>query len=146
MLAFKMVFFYIFFCIKNHAKPWNYFQLNAKYFNEKRKLFSKIEINQLIPKKWHLNEELVTTKTQIDDFPCFIKPEWGQNSYGIERADNANDWQKIKSAVLQKKQSYIVQQAALKKYEIEIFYICKTSQTYSALTIVQVNNQQKKPH
>ena len=56
-----------------------------------------------------------------DTYPVFIKPEWGQNSMGIERADTAEQFANIARRLSKTDRSYIVQEAATGRREFEIF-------------------------
>jgi hypothetical protein len=73
------------------SKPWRFSQLNKKYFNEEKGIFSKLEIEENIPLKWKLKNLLIKSNKDISSlkeeitkkfsFPIFLKPEWGQNSH-----------------------------------------------------------------
>lgn len=134
---------YIFFCLRHGAMPWRYFQLNAEYFNKQKGIFSKQDINDLVPEQWQLIQWQNSSTHQPNNYPVFFKPEWGQNSQGIERADNSAQFERIQRQY--KATPYLIQQAAKEKHEFEIFIIpCAASQDkYAMLSITQVINQQE---
>ncbi|MGK0440821.1 MAG: hypothetical protein ACJA0N_000616 [Pseudohongiellaceae bacterium] len=118
-----LVLSYIAYCIKLRAAPWKYFQLNAPYFNEQRNIFSKLDMDRLIPDQWKLEQFSDIGDQYPSRYPVFVKPEWGQNSQGIVRADNAKqlaEWR------LNKKDTainYLIQQAAPGGREYEVFIV-----------------------
>lgn len=122
MLRFKLVLYVILNCIKRGTNPWYYFQLNANWFNNDKGIFSKLEIDQYIPEQWRLAQSALSSDYQPDTFPIFLKPEWGQNSNGIRKVDNAADWSAA-LAEIDHKLSYIVQTAASGTQEYEVFYV-----------------------
>jgi len=125
------------------AKPWRYFQLNADYFNKKKGLYSKQDINDLIPEQWQLPQWIDRPDVTPDAYPVFIKPEWGQNSKGILRADNAAELNEIRAQRDDTSHvQYLVQEAATGKIEYEIFAIpCDSSaDRYAMLSVTQVVN------
>ena len=114
---------YILFCAWQRAAPWKYFQLNAPYFNEQRGIFSKLDTDQLIPEAWRLPQSLDIGDYQPPLYPVFVKPEWGQNSFGIQRADNLQALNTIRSNRKNTTGNYLIQQAASGKREFEVFII-----------------------
>ncbi len=114
---------YILFCIWQRVAPWKYFQLNAPYFNEQRGVFSKLDTDQLIPEVWRLPQSLDIGDYLPPQYPVFVKPEWGQNSFGIQRADNSQTLNDIRSARKSTTGNYLIQQAAPGKREFEVFVI-----------------------
>lgn len=151
LIRIALVISYIVSCIRLQAKPWRYFQLNAGYFNKEKGLYSKQDINDLIPEQWRLKQWIDKPTAEAGDkpeltaesFPVFVKPEWGQNSQGILRADNAEQLTQIQ-AQRDTHQSiqYLIQEAAKGKIEFEIFAIpCdKSADRYAMLSVTQVVN------
>ena len=141
-ITYLMVATYIFDCILIRTKPCKYFQLNSPYFNAEEGIFSKLDIDKLIPAKWRLKQDLVANCIQPEDFPVFIKPEWGQNSNGIVKADNQSSYNKLRQQLKSSKVKYLVQQAAPETQEFEIFSILshENPHRYSELTITRVDN------
>lgn len=146
-----LVISYIASCIRLRAKPWRYFQLNADYFNKAKGLYSKQDINDLIPKQWRLSQWIDKPATEAKDcpnittksYPLFVKPEWGQNSQGILRADNADELANIRAQRDTKQpMQYLIQEAAKGKIEFEIFAIpCdQSADRHSMLSVTQVIN------
>jgi len=103
--------------------PWKYFQLNSPYFNEQRDIFSKLDMDQRIPDQWRLHQFLDVADTCPPQYPVFVKPEWGQNSSGVTRADNIQDLRQIRLNRESTKLNYLIQEAAPGKREFEIFII-----------------------
>ncbi|MBV1920598.1 MAG: hypothetical protein KUG73_07935 [Pseudomonadales bacterium] len=120
------VFAYILLCTWQRVAPWKYFQLNAPYFNEQRGIFSKLDTDQLIPEAWRLPQSLDIGDCEPAKYPVFVKPEWGQNSFGIQRADDSQALNAIRSNRKGTVVNYLIQQAAPGKREFEIFIIPST--------------------
>ncbi len=136
----RMVTAYILSCIRIGVKPWQYFQLNSSYFNDAKRIYSKLDIDQYIPDQWRLQQSLIDDVDPLD-FPVFIKPEWGQNSYGIQRIDNRNEFDALDIDSL--KGDTLVQQAAPGKHEYEIFYIRSVDHNQPAvLKVIETKNDQ----
>jgi D-alanine-D-alanine ligase-like ATP-grasp enzyme len=124
-----LIFSYIVYCIKLWVFPYRYFQLNAVYFNEQRNIFSKLDIDQLIPERWRLKQSVDVGNIAPDSYPVFIKPEWGQNSYGVNRADNPEELALIRQNRGEIKVNYLIQEAASGRREFEVFIIPSDSST-----------------
>lgn len=105
------------------AAPWRYFQLNAPWYNEQRRLFSKLETDQAIPAEWRLKQFPLESEILPDNWPVFLKPEWGQNGRGIHVAEDADHFARLRAELLQCRIPYLVQEAARGQREFEIFYI-----------------------
>lgn len=114
---------YIFCCLAIRTSPKKYFQLNADYFNETRQIFSKLDMDNLIPDKWRLPQILDIGTGYPEKFPVFVKPEWGQNSHGIERADTAESLDEIRNKRSDSSINFLLQESAREKREFEIFII-----------------------
>ena len=112
---------YILCCLLIRTRPWRYFQINARLFSRDKGIFSKLSIDKLIPAKWRLHQEPLKACYTSETFPVFVKPEWGQNAKGIQRADSPEELRRIEQEVLGGKKSYIVQAAATGAREFEIF-------------------------
>jgi len=143
-----MVFWFIAFCIRLRIDPWKFFQLNADYFNKAKGIYSKLEINLLIPYQWRLKQLAYDESSEPRTYPVFLKPEWGQNSYGIFRADCSEDYQTIREKVAQKKLNYLLQDAAPETREFEIYYIRRADlpESFAALSVTEVNNSREQTH
>ena len=137
-----MVATYIFNCMLIRTKPCKYFQLNSIVFNAKDGIFSKLDIDQLIPEKWRLVQMPLAETDCPASFPVFVKPEWGQNSSGIIKADNLVAFESIKRELKDSNIKYLVQQAAAGKYEFEIFSIqhSQDKEAYAEFTVTLVEN------
>lgn len=142
MLRFLMIIWLIGYCLKLRVNPWWFFQLNANYFNKKKGIYSKQEINRLIPLKWRLRQYYDNPAYFPIAFPVFLKPEWGQNSYGVYRADTLEHLQHIRKSVVNKRLSYLIQEAAREEREYEIFYVRNSTDFLkpSVFTITEVRN------
>lgn len=123
MIRLLLIMSYIVSCVRLGVAPWKYFQLNSPFFNEQRDIFSKLDMDQRIPDKWRLHQFLDVAGTRPPQYPVFVKPEWGQNSSGITRADNIQDLKKIRLNRESTKLNYLIQEAAPGKREFEIFII-----------------------
>ncbi len=138
-----MVPHYMLNCVLIGTKPCKYFQLNSSAFNAEAGIFSKMEIDRLIPEKWRLNQFYDDGKTVPTQFPVFVKPEWGQNSSGVFRADNESSLQEIRDSISNSKISHLIQEAAPGKIEFEIFSILhhRNKQHFAHLTVAHATNQ-----
>lgn len=125
------------------TRPWKFFQLNSTVFNHKEGIFSKIEIDKLIPDKWRLPQCYDDGKSVPEQFPVFVKPEWGQNANGIFRANNPAELSRVRQLTQDSGIKYLVQQAATETLEFEIFWILhdQNPDQYADLTITQVINE-----
>ena len=138
---------YILNCIRIRTKPCKYFQLNSPCFNAKEGIFSKKEMDRLIPEKWRLqhvydDEEDDDSAYKPENYPVFVKPEWGQNASGVFRADDAASLAKIRKITRQARTRYLIQQGASEKREFEIFSILHHADKnrYAELTITETTN------
>jgi hypothetical protein len=132
---------YIIFCLLLRTGPWRYFQLNARYFNPNKGIFSKLDIDKLIPVPWRLPQWVDHPGIVPKQFPVFLKPEWGQNSKGIQRANNLAEFNRLRTLRPKAKIQYLVQQAAKQDFEYEIFLIPSVEgDDLGCLSISQVFN------
>jgi D-alanine-D-alanine ligase-like ATP-grasp enzyme len=129
MIRFLLIFWFVFYALRNRAFPWLFFQLNAPYFNSQKGAFSKLDIDKCIPADWRLPQIPLTSETKPKIFPVFMKPEWGQNSHGVFRVDNLAQFNSRFRQVCSKGISYIVQDAAREAREFEVFYIRSAEQS-----------------
>lgn len=113
---------YIAYCVPQRAKPWNYFQLNVLHFNDDKKIFSKLDNDLLIPPRWRLEQSLDIGQ-EPSRYPVFVKPEWGQNSAGVELAKDSASLASIRKRRPLSKHDYLIQDAAQGSKEFEIFAI-----------------------
>jgi hypothetical protein len=138
---------YIVFCTLLRAGPWRYFQLNARYFNHNKGIFSKLDIDQLIPPQWRLPQWVDHSGIVPETFPVFLKPEWGQNSKGIQRADSLSEFEKLRLLKPNSKVQYLVQQGAKQTIEFEIFIIpAADNNSLASISITQVSNLSDEKH
>lgn len=143
VIKFCMVFWYITYCIKFWVDPRKFFQLNANYFNNKLGIYSKLELNQLIPFQWRLKQLVHDGVTLPQQYPVFLKPEWGQNSYGIYRADSQQEFEAIQELIADKEITYVLQEAAVQSREFEIYYVRQAEKPdmFAMLSITEVENK-----
>ncbi len=142
------VILYILFCIRYGARPWRYFLLNADYFNDAKGIFSKLDIDRLIPQHWRLAQSLDNPLYKPKSYPVFIKPEWGQNASGIQRADNAEQLNLIRSSLPPCDLPYLVQQAAPESMEFEIFIIASKDDPVltPSISVTRVKHRSGEPY
>ena len=145
MIRFLLIFWFIYYSIYHRVSPWRFFQLNAPYFNSRKGIFSKLDIDRCIPTAWRLWQGPVNAEITPTIFPVFFKPEWGQNSHGIFRVDNRKEFQIGCCRVAHKKMNYIVQEAAQEMREFEIFYIRSAHEEshHATFSITEVMNTGK---
>ena len=101
-----------------------------------------------IPKQWRLEQFLDLGNTDPDTYPVFVKPEWGQNSQGISRADNLHSLQLIRQKRAANTSSFLIQQVAHEKREFEIFVIPQADdlQEYAILSVTETCNKSDDIH
>ena len=141
-----MVTLYILYCIRIGTKPCKYFQLNSKYFDQSAGIFSKLKIDELIPSEWRLHQRQDDEQYFPENYPVFLKPEWGQNARGIFRADNKDDLQRIRKDIEGSSVRYLLQEGAQEKYEFELFAIRHHSnrEDFSVMTLTQAINESER--
>ncbi|MCA1786272.1 MAG: hypothetical protein LC657_09860 [Desulfobacteraceae bacterium] len=129
-------------CIRYRAVPWYYFHLNSRFFNPKKGIFSKLEMDALIPEPWRLPQYYFHPRNLPAKYPVFIKPEWGQNANGIVRADNQREFQAFAGTAATCDIPFIVQGAAPGRQEFEIYYLRSSehAEDYQFLSVTRVTN------
>ena len=118
-----MIATYIVDCIRVGTNPYKVFQLNSKYFNHRRGIFSKIAIDERIPPQWRLPQNYDNSNFTPEIWPVFFKPEWGQNASGVRRADNLEQLISFRQEVTDSNIRYLLQQGADGSREFEVFSI-----------------------
>ena len=136
MVRFLLIIRFIYAAVRHGVAPYRFFQLNARYFNEQKGIFSKLDIDQLIPERFRLWQKPDNGDNSFS-FPVFIKPEWGQNSHSVSRADNPEQLARIRNAIRRGGVDYIIQEAAPGKREFEIFYI-RSAENFQQAAIFSV--------
>lgn len=107
--------------IRYRTRPWNFFQLNRSYFDPEKKIFSKQQINDLIPDRFKLKQVVDDGFIEVD-LPVFCKPEWGQNSHGvclIKTQQALDEFRAERDGSV----NWLIQEPAREKREFEIFYM-----------------------
>lgn len=134
---------YILCCLRLRTAPWKYFQINARHFSSDKGIFSKINIDGMIPDKWKLQQERLGEDLVPARFPIFIKPEWGQNAQGITRADSETEFNSIRHSLNGSATRYIAQESAPERREFEIYTIFPTRDRSrcALITITESINQ-----
>ncbi len=146
LVRFLLVALYLLHCIRRRVRPWLFFQLNAEYFNESKGIFSKLDIDRLIPVRWRLSQYRDTGIETPESFPVFVKPEWGQNSVGIRRAGSQVQLDQIRAERPAGQIPYLIQEAASGSREFEIYMIPAASPeagaeaSYAVLSVVETTN------
>ena len=74
-----MITTYIVDCFAIGTGPWKFFQLNAPHFNSAKGIFSKIDLDEMFPEEWRLSQRYDADDYLPEEYPVFLKPEWGQN-------------------------------------------------------------------
>jgi len=143
-----MVVTYIVCCLRIRTAPWKYFQLNARYFSEREGIFSKLQLDALIPDEWRLPQQLDSPDHLPAGYPVFLKPEWGQNAAGIHRADDLCALLRLRRELSDRPERYLIQDAAPGAHEYEIFGIDSTrdGSAHEVLTVTEaVNTRERFP-
>ncbi len=124
----KIVFYFIFYCIKIRTNPRFFFQIHSDFFDEKQWIYSKYDLDKLIPEKWRLKSYKVTSADTIKSieknvwFPCILKPEWWQNAHGVRLITNSLDLKKSLHEIKDDEIGYIYQKYSDKKKEYELSF------------------------
>ncbi|WP_299735271.1 hypothetical protein [uncultured Endozoicomonas sp.] len=126
---------YLLHCLRLKAKPWHFFKINAAYFNDDKGLFSKQDINQLIPSRWRLHQEPDNGVSKPTRFPVFVKPEWGQNATGVCRVDNQHQLEQIRLNKKHQPIPYLIQESAAGHREFELYLIRSDESVDQFLTL-----------
>ncbi len=143
-----MVATYILSCIRIGTKPCKYFQLNSPLFNGEEGIFSKIEIDELIPSEWRLEQQYDDGQFEPTSWPVFVKPEWGQNAAGIQRADDLASLNRIRKENANQNIRFLIQQCAPESREFEVFALRHHADksNYSIFSITEaVNHSERDP-
>lgn len=141
MIRISLIFWLIVYCIRQRVVPYHFFQLNSDYFNSTKNIFSKLDMDRHIPKKWRLNQSENDGRS-VSTLPVFLKPEWGQNSHGVYFIRNTSDLREARKQRIVKKTAYLLQEVAWEAKEYEIFYIrsSEDSQSYGVFSVTEVKN------
>ncbi len=141
-----MVVTYIFSCIKIKTKPCKYFQLNSPWFNLEKGVFSKFDLNAMFPEQWRLDIDNLQDEFQPNQYPVWLKPEWGENADGVYCALDEVEYQQIKNEVLQANRPYLVQKSATGEREFEIFLLWESSESMQPATfsITEAKNDEER--
>ena len=143
-----LVLWYLWACLRYWVIPWNYFGLNSRYFNKKKGIFSKLDMDSIIPARFWLRQYYYNPDKPPKRYPVFIKPEWGQNSNGIVRVHNEKGYRAFQKGIHTTDMPFIVQDAAPGKKEFEVYYLrsAYNSNNYAFLSITEVTNTCRKYH
>ncbi len=140
-----LVLHYLLFSCRFLTIPWRYFQLNADYFNPDKKIFSKQDLDNITPPEWRLSQYIDNPNIQPVLYPVFAKPEWGQNSSGVNCIYNQKQLNELRNSESYQHQNYLIQEAATGEIEFEIFIVKDPidQNNYSVMSITQVKNISK---
>lgn len=141
-----MIFTYIASCLRIGIGPWKYWQINARYFSDEHKVFSKLALDSLIPARWRLPQSVDADSLTPARFPVFLKPEWGQNAHGIHRADDARQLTRLRAQLRSEPLRYLLQEAAPGMREFEIFSIDtdRDDGLHDVLTVTEAINRSER--
>ncbi len=136
-------------CLLTGTNPWMYFQIHSHFFNTKKWIFSKIDIETHIPSKWKLQSIEINHTTTADDilmhndFPLFGKPEWGQNANGISYIENKASLSKFLRHVKSNDIDYLIQPASAYNREYELCFTKDPDnlEQYQIHSLVQAINE-----
>lgn len=138
-MRFWIVSYFILEALRIGAKPWHFSQANGEFFDAEKGLFSKPQIEKLIPEKWRLESKVLDPDRVPGEFPVFLKPEWGQNSRGVFRADSLETFREIIGSLPENKITYLVQPTARGRKQLDVFYIRSTTdaKTYGTISVTE---------
>lgn len=137
-----LILHYMVFCLRFLTIPWRYFQLNARYFNNQKKIFSKQDLDALTPAEWRLKQYIDKPELAPTRYPVFAKPEWGQNSTGVHCIHNYTELAALRASPGYHVQNYLIQEAAIGTIEFEVFVVKHPLQVgqFAVMSITQVIN------
>ncbi len=137
-----MVVTYMVSCIIIRTRPCKYFQLNSPWFNLEKGVFSKLDLNGLFPEQWRLDINTLDEGFLPDQYPVWLKPEWGENADGVYCANDEAEYQLLKTRTLKSGRPYLVQKSAAGAREFEIFTIWESLESTRPATfsITEVKN------
>ena len=141
-----LVFWLIVYSIRYRTRPWNFFQLNGEYYNAGKKIFSKFDLDQCIPKRWRLSQ-IVDDGTILPQFPVFRKPDWGQNSHGVSAVNGEAELLRLRCKRNKKDITFLLQEAARESREFELFYIrsAENLKEYALFSVTETTNSGESP-
>ncbi|MCO4837285.1 MAG: hypothetical protein KC426_04215 [Oceanospirillaceae bacterium] len=135
---------YLLSCLILVRAPWRFYKLNEHYFNKEKGIYSKQAINDLIPQEYRLHQRFDHADFEPKTFPVFVKPEWGQNSKGVQRVDSLAQLDAVRKDYYSSNPKYplLVQESAQGVIEFEVFVLASSSSqgAYGYLSITQVVN------
>lgn len=142
MLRPLLVFWLIAYSLWYRTRPWNFFQLNSDYFNGEKNIFSKLDLDQYIPRQWRLRQ-VVDNEENIPRFPVFMKPEWGQNSHGVRLVKGLDELNVLRRKRSGENVTFLLQESATEIREFEIFYVrlAENQEDYAVLSVTETVNQ-----
>ena len=123
ILRLSLVFWYLWACLRYRVNPWNYFAINSPRFNWEKGIFSKLDMDALIPPALRLRQHYYDAGVLPRHYPVFLKPEWGQNSKGVVRGAGENAYRGFEKTAGRGKIPYIVQEAGPGRKEFEVYYL-----------------------
>jgi hypothetical protein len=137
-----MIATYIIDCILIGTKPCKVFQLNSWQFNREDGIFSKVEIDEHIPEKWRLAQRHDDGLFEPQQWPVFVKPEWGQNANGVKRADDLDELKGIRAKRTSQNIKYLIQTGSPSSREFEVFSIRhhQDRDRYAIFTVTEAVN------
>jgi hypothetical protein len=140
---------YILSCFCLLVPPWRFFYLNKNYFNKQKGIYSKQAINNLIPEAYQLNQWFDHADCEPKHYPVFVKPEWGQNSQGVQRVNTLDELKTVRRKFLTSSEPrpLLVQESAQGVTEFEVFMLAnpKSADHYACLSVIQVVNTTQNP-
>lgn len=145
-MKFKILSYFTLWCLKSWINPRNFFQIHAKFFNEKKWIFSKLDLESHIPEKWRLTSYKVTSWDTVLDlkkqhgFPFIWKPEWWQNAHWVRMIRDENDLENFLYETKNSEISYLVQEYSDFDKEFEVSYTKDHSWEISIWSIVESKN------
>ncbi len=140
-----MVATYIIDCCLIGTKPCKYFQLNSPWFNENKGVFSKMDMDRVIPERWRLEQNYDDGVSDPVSFPVFLKPEWSENAKGVYRADNPEELRLIRQKISRSTVPYLLQRGASHNREFEIFCLrdYRNKYRFSVFSITETINRRE---
>jgi len=122
----KIISFFIWNCMKIWTNPRNFFQIHSQFFDEKKWIFSKLDLEDNIPQKRRLQSYKIQSSDTVDSLlkkcslPCIWKPEWWQNAHWVRLITTEQELKKFLWEAKNSEISYLIQEYSHLSKEFEL--------------------------
>lgn len=145
-MKFKIVFFFVCYCLKSWVNPWNFFQIHSNFFDSKKWIFSKLDLEKSIPKRWRLPSVKISSWDTYEtflknvSFPIVWKPEWWQNAHGVRLLRDSHEFSAFLQNAKNSEIPYLIQEFSNLDYEYELSFTKDQNNLITLWSLVEVEN------